>query len=83
VQLTRSLPHALCNVHYLRDLTFVEEEYQQGRATDRKALLREMKAATEPTLIRGCLAAPRKRGQERLAALEMLFASQPFYPVSA
>jgi transposase len=39
--------HALCNVHHLRELTFVEEEYQQGWAKDLKALLREMKVATE------------------------------------
>jgi transposase len=39
--------HALCNVHHLRELTFLEEQYPQGGATDLKALLREMKAATD------------------------------------
>jgi transposase len=39
--------HALCNVHYLRELRFVEEEYQLGCAANMKALLCEMKAATE------------------------------------
>jgi transposase len=39
--------HARCNVHHLRELTFLEEEYHQAWATERKALLRQMKAATD------------------------------------
>ncbi len=38
---------ALCNVHHLRELTFLEEEYHQAWAADLKALLREMQVATD------------------------------------
>jgi transposase len=53
--------HALCNIHHLRELTFLEEDYRQPWAKDLKALLLAMKAAVERA---------RTRGDERLDRAE-------------
>jgi transposase len=42
-----SFTQAWCNVHHLRDLTFVEEELKQAWAGKMKELLLDMKAAVE------------------------------------
>lgn len=41
---TFACAHALCNVHHLRELTFVAEQYQQTWAADFTAWLQELKA---------------------------------------
>ncbi len=53
--------HALCNIHHLRELTFIEEEHHQSWAKDLKGLLLSMKAAGEQA---------RRRGESRLCRAE-------------
>jgi transposase len=50
--------HVLCNIHHLRELTFLEEQYRQGWAKELKRLLREMKAAAEQARAAGLLQLP-------------------------
>jgi transposase len=53
--------HALCNVHHLRELTFLEEEYHQAWAKDFRDLLQEMRAVADQA---------HTRGQQRLPAAQ-------------
>jgi transposase len=54
--------HALCNIHHLRELAFVEETFHQAWAPKLKGLLLEMKVAVEQARTRG---EPRLRPIER------------------
>jgi len=51
--------HALCNVHHLRELTFLEEHCAQAWAKDLKGLLRDMKAAADQARAQGLARLPR------------------------
>jgi transposase len=50
--------HALCNVHHLRELTFLEEEEHQAWAKDLKELLLAMRAAANQAHAQGWPAVP-------------------------
>ncbi|MGH2487312.1 MAG: IS66 family transposase, partial [Ktedonobacterales bacterium] len=67
--------HALCNIHHLRELTFVEEQYQQAWAKDLKGLLREMKAATEQARAQGQTRLPSQQHAAFVTRYDALLAS--------
>ncbi len=64
--------HALCNIHHLRELTFLEEQYQQAWAKDLKDLLREMKAATDHARTCGAHHLPQAKRADFVARYEQL-----------
>ncbi len=66
--------HALCNVHHLRELTFVEEEYQQLWARDLKDLLLEMRAAADLARAQGQARIPASQRDVLVARYQQLLA---------
>jgi transposase len=66
--------HALCNVHHLRELTFIEEQYDQPWASDLKDLLREMRAATEEARAQGLARLSTSQRDTLVARYERLLA---------
>jgi transposase len=67
--------HALCNIHHLRELTYLEEQYHQTWAKDLKDLLREMKAATEQARTAGAIHLPQAERDGFVARYEELLAA--------
>jgi transposase len=67
--------HALCNIHHLRELTYLEEQYHQTWATELKDLLREMKAATDQARAAGTLRLSQQERDGFVARYEQLLAA--------
>ena len=67
--------HALCNIHHLRELTSLEEQYHQTWAKELKDLLREMKAATDQARAAGALRLSQQERDRFVARYEQLLAA--------
>ena len=67
--------HALCNIHHLRELTFLEEQYQQVWARELKALLLEMKATVEQARRAGLAQLPTATHSTFVARYQALLAA--------
>jgi transposase len=67
-----SCRHALCNIHHLRELTFLEEHYHQSCAKDLMTLLLEMKPTVEQARAGGLRQLP--------AAVQAVFAARYLLP---
>lgn len=67
--------HALCNVHHLRELTFLAEEYQQAWAGELKGVLRAMRSAAEDARTRGWRRVPPELRDPLLARYRALLAA--------
>ncbi len=67
--------HVLCNIHHLRELTFLEEQYQQAWAADLKRVLLEMKAAVEQARTCGLARLPLAERQAFVARYDALLAA--------
>ncbi len=67
--------HALCNIHHLRELTFLEEQYEQEWAKELKGLLLAMKEAVEQARTRGESALPAAARRAFLASYDQVLAT--------
>jgi transposase len=67
--------HALCNVHHLRELTFVEEELHQPWAGKLKALLYELNAAVAAARANGLTSLPPSQRRDLHTCYEALLVS--------
>jgi transposase len=56
--------HALCGVHYLRELTFIFEQFEQGWAKEMKALLLSIKACVQRAREQGLTSLPQASKQD-------------------
>jgi transposase len=67
--------HALCNIHHLRELTFLEEQYQQAWAKELKDLLRAMQTAADQARAQGLRQLPTAQRAPLLARYHELLAA--------